>query len=684
MTRATLPPFLFHVPVPRRRWRPVALAAACAAAWLHAPAASAQGQPAAPEDIGTVVVSGTRQRTAEAAGQAQMREADALTTGAALELVPGVAQSKVGARNEQMVFVRGFDLRQVPVFIDGVPVYVPYDGYADLGRFNTFDLARVEVEKGYSSLLYGANTLGGAINLVGRRPAKALELDAGAGLATDRNLGPVQSWWSYANLGTRREDWYAQLSASHLVQDAFSLPGGFAPAKAEDGGVRDNSDLHDRKVALKLGWTPRAGDEYTLNLIDQHGAKGTPPYAGGVASVTPRFWRWPYWDKRSAYLLSRTSFGEHVLKLRVFRDTFKNSLYAYDDASYATQKKPSSFQSWYDDYTDGASAQVDLALTPADTLGLAAHWKKDVHREHNAGEPIRRFEDVTTSLAAEHSHRFSPLLALVAGAGRDTRDTRAAQDYNGKTGVVSDFARGDGSATNAQLALLLTPSAQWQARLSLARKSRFPTIKDRYSYRMGTALPNADLRPEHANHVELGVSGRAAPGLQLDAAVFRSRITDLIQSVSVGTPCGTTACLQAQNIGRARAQGLELGFDWRLGALLLDGHYQFLDRDNLSSPAVLLTDTPRQQALLHAAWLAVPGLTLHANLKAATQRWSTSDGLQRAAGFGVVDLKAQWQASALVSLEAGVHNAGDRLYAYAEGFPEPGRQWFLQGRLSWQ
>ena len=637
--------------------------------------------------IGTVVVTGAVPRNGDAVNARQMRQADALTVGDALAEVAGVAQSKVGARNEQMVQVRGFDLRQVPVFIDGVPVYVPYDGYVDLGRFNTFDLARVQVDKGgAASLLYGANTLGGAINLVGRRPQKPLELDAGLGLTPDRSLGGVNAGWGYANLGTRQGDWYAQASLSHLAQSRFDLPAGFAATKAEDGGARNNSDLRDRKLALKLGWLPGGDDEYAVNVIDQHGTKGTPPYAGDVASVTPRYWRWPYWDKQSVYGLSRTALGAHVLKLRLFHDVFRNALSAYDDAAYTAQKKGSSFNSFYDDYSNGASAQLDLALSAANTLGVAAHWKQDVHRENNAGEPQRHFADRTQSLALEDRHQLSATTTLVAGLGHDSRQTLQAQDYNSKTGVVSDFATGSGSADNALLALQFSPVAGWQTKASLARKSRFPTIKDRYSYRLGTALPNATLKPERATHAELGLSGQALVGLQVNAAVFRSDISDLIQSVSVATLCGTSACLQAQNIGRARAQGVELGAEWRLGAWQLDGHYQYLDRDNLSQPQVLLTDTPRHQLSGHVGVTLSPTVVLHGQLKLASSRYSSSDGLQVAGRYAVADLKAVWtpqQAAVPLAWEAGVHNLGDRRYAYSEGFPEPGRQLFVQARLTW-
>ncbi|EMT5004916.1 TonB-dependent receptor plug domain-containing protein, partial [Pseudomonas aeruginosa] len=97
---------------------------------------------------------------------------DRRDVGEALNTLPGVYLQGGGNRNERQVSVRGFDSRQVPLFIDGVPVYVPYDGNIDLGRFLTSDLAGIEVSKGYASLLQGPNMLGGAINLATRRPTR--------------------------------------------------------------------------------------------------------------------------------------------------------------------------------------------------------------------------------------------------------------------------------------------------------------------------------------------------------------------------------------------------------------------------------------------------------------------------------------------------------------------------------
>ncbi|GAB3973449.1 hypothetical protein GCM10028806_27310 [Spirosoma terrae] len=111
--------------------------------------------------LGEVTVLGRRGvDSTNTAFSRQIEAFNRLDVGRALNVLPGVTLSSVGARNETMVYVRGFDLRQVPVFIDGIPVYVPYDGYVDLGRFTTFDLAEVNVAKGFSSVTYGPNTLG--------------------------------------------------------------------------------------------------------------------------------------------------------------------------------------------------------------------------------------------------------------------------------------------------------------------------------------------------------------------------------------------------------------------------------------------------------------------------------------------------------------------------------------------
>lgn len=90
----------------------------------------------------------------------QQNEAKRVTDVA--KFTPGVyVNQSYGNRNEKTISIRGFKSTQVPVYIDGIPIYVPYDGNMDLNRFVTGDLSKVMISKGASSVLYGPNALGG-------------------------------------------------------------------------------------------------------------------------------------------------------------------------------------------------------------------------------------------------------------------------------------------------------------------------------------------------------------------------------------------------------------------------------------------------------------------------------------------------------------------------------------------
>ncbi len=267
-----------------------------------------------------------------------MRDFDGNTVADAANLLPGVTASITGARNEQTLYVRGFDIKHVPLFLDGIPIYVPYDGYPDLARFTTFDLSEVVVSKGFTSVLYGPNTMGGAINMVSRRPEKTFEGDISAGISTGNAYNTA------LNIGSNQQTWYIQTGASYLDSDYFRLSDDFQPTKTEDGDHRNNSYQQDEKVHIKVGFTPNKDDEYAFSYISQHGEKGTPPYTGTDPSVTARYWQWPYWDKQSYYFTSMTNFDDiGYVKSRFFHDIFKNSLFSYDDDSYTTISKKYAF-----------------------------------------------------------------------------------------------------------------------------------------------------------------------------------------------------------------------------------------------------------------------------------------------------------------------------------------------------
>ena len=146
----------------------IGLIACCAAMALHGEVFTL-GQVEVVESVGGVQKSDTNVVTID---EQQMQKNEIKRLSEVAYSTPGVYVDKKGPRAEQSIQVRGFDARRVPLFIDGIPVYVPYDGNLDFGRFTTFDLSRIDISKGSSSVLYGPNTMGGAINLITKKTYK--------------------------------------------------------------------------------------------------------------------------------------------------------------------------------------------------------------------------------------------------------------------------------------------------------------------------------------------------------------------------------------------------------------------------------------------------------------------------------------------------------------------------------
>ncbi len=146
--------------------------------------------------------------------QSQMQQLNRTNVAQALNTMPGVVIQKSGNRNETQVNVRGFDSRQIPVFFDGIPTYVPYDGTLDLGRFMTSELASVELSTGYTSLLQGPNLMGGAINLTTATPKKPLEVNINLNQGFARGADNAHNM--SARLGGRNDLGFIQVSSNGL------------------------------------------------------------------------------------------------------------------------------------------------------------------------------------------------------------------------------------------------------------------------------------------------------------------------------------------------------------------------------------------------------------------------------------------------------------------------------------
>jgi len=601
----------------------------------------------------------------------RMEEFNRLDAGRALNILPGITLSNIGARNESGVFVRGFDLRQVPVFIDGIPVYVPYDGYADLGRFTTFDLAEINVAKGFSSVLYGANAMGGAINLVSRRPVNKFEINGATGYLTG-------GYRSNINIGSNLGKIFIQGSISQINRDYYNLSQSFDSVAHENGGRRDNSYSKDTKYSIKVGFTPSKKQEYVINYINQQGEKGTPVYAGADTKNSllskPRYWQWPYWNKESFYFLSNTTLNANsYVRVRLYYDKFKNLLSSFDDVSYTGISKPYAFKSYYNDDTYGGSAELGTRKINKNDIKLAVHFKRDRHKEYNAGEPVRTFEDNTFSAGIEDIYQPIARLKIVPGVSFNARQSAKAQNYNGTTKEISNFAGNGNSAWNYQIGAFYSLSETGLLNFTVARKTRFATVKDRYSYRMGTAIPNPDLKSESALNYEVSYSEIFLKKLKFQASLFYSKLNNTIQSVSNVQP----GLSQLQNTGIAEFYGLEGSLDCSLLKGLNSGvNYTYIERHNLSKSEIKFTDVPAHKLIGYIRYSPLKNSYIIASAEYNTKRYSTTYGAY-VGGFMVVNTKASFKIWKWLGVEGGINNILDRNYSLSEGYPEQGRNYFI-------
>lgn len=618
------------------RARSIGLTLACAGAF-----SVAQGQESDVFALGRLTVTAEREQDVVNDALITSQELwafDRNTLDEAVKIIPGVTSNldSNGRRNERDILVRGYGRWQVPLSIDGIRIYLPADNRLDFGRFLTQDLAEIQVQKGYVSVLDGPGGLGGAINLVTRKPAEAFEARGQYGASFDNDQS-YAGWSGFASVGTKQDLYYAQLSGSYLDRDHWRVSDDFRATPIEDGGDRNRSSNRDWRINGKVGFTPNETDEYSLSFTSQSGAKGAPLNVYNNPPNPPNsYWDWPYWDIKNIYFLSNTDLGgSSYLKGRAFVNSFDNALWAYDDARYTTQSSNGRFRSVYADTGYGGSVEFGTTLFERNTLKAAAHYRRDEHVERNFNrptsplanvEPKQTNEEDTWSLAVENTFALSDALDLIAGLSYDKNDLRKAEEFNTTQGLFN-YPTGGSDAVNAQAAVHWQYDESASLRGSISSRTRFPTIFERFSTRFGTARPNPDLATERGINYEIAWEGNVSERTNLSAAFFYNDVKDMIQTVVV-VP-GSAQITQAQNVGDGEYYGVELGGDTQVADQLRVGFsYTYMERDikDALQPNIEATGTPTNQAFVFATYSPLEALSLTPSIEYADERWSDVTG----------------------------------------------------------
>jgi len=604
--------------------------------------------------------------------------------GQAVSRVPGVVIREGGRRAESQASIRGFDSRQISLNLDGIPIYLPYDGNMDLSRYLTSDLSRIEVQKTMGSLLLGPNNMGGSINLVSRKPTQPFEGSATVGLESGES--GIFSKFGNVQIGGRvNERFYFMAGVSKVRNDDFPLSNDFTPSTnqftqtvVQPKGDRLRSANESETLNFKVGFTPNKTDEYVVGYHQITGQKEAPLYADGDLSgnaARPAYWDWPQWDKRSLYFLSHTQFDKTYLKTRAYYDQFDNALNSYDDETYSSVTKGYAFRSQYDDQGVGASAELGHQLENQ-LLKMALHVKYDEHKERDLNkdnldvdQSWRTYQNEIYSFGLEDAIQISEATKLTLGYRRDQYRVTKTDDGDPNTQPSKDQI-----ANNFQIKAEHQIGSQTLFG-GLSKKTRFPSIKETYSYRLGQAIPNADLDAESALHYELGSLGTIGQ-IDYQANLFYSDITDAIESVSIEPSlCSEDAssCSQNQNIGTATHYGAEFMVKVPMTEdTRLDLNYAYLKRD-LADSTLKPTQSPEHQGLITLNWFATPAMDLALDWEIKTKRETTTDGLRPTDGYQLWHLRGAYQINKQVSANAVLKNALDTDYQIYDGDPMPGR-----------
>ena len=454
-----------------------------------------------------------------------------------LSYTPGTYVS-TGAKSEWSVKLRGLSTNRVTLLYDGIPVYEPYYNSFDLKAISSDQVDSVKVVKGASSVLYGPNTMGGIVDVLSKRPASdqfTLRLDYG----TQKTTG------IYASGALRGRNILFTGSGSREASDGYNWVNGGSTE------LRGNSDYERTNLGGKLYYYPGNGAEVMAEVNFYQAEYGVPT---ATAYYKQQYWRFRDWQRLLANLGGSFPIldGGYV-KARMYYIKHYNVLDAYKNSQFSTL----TWESTYDNFALGAFVLGMVPLGERNQLHASASYRDDdVSTQSAVGAAWEHYEHKTLSLGVEDRFRVNEKIELMAGASLDHLNK---QDGGSKTTL------------NPILGVKFNPNAWTDLHLTLAQKSRFPSMKNLYS------LPenggNPDLRDEIGTNVEFGFTYDR--GWFVSGAIFQNRIRDMIES-----RINADFIKQNINVAKARISGFELEARKAFGPFSISASYTYLDTLN--------------------------------------------------------------------------------------------------------
>ena len=526
---------------------------------------------------------------------------------------PGTASS---------VLIRGADAKQSVVLIDGVRIGSSTTGAANWAALPLANIERIEIVYGPLATLYGADAIGGVVQIFTRHgdgaPRVTATLSAGSDQSRNADVGisGKAGGFSYAIAAVRDQD------------EGFSAtkPGSSSYNADNDGYKRDSASA---RFAADVGADSQVGLLYLHSRLQAQ-------YDSGASKF----------DTRAAQDLDNVAVFANTRFTPNWR--VQGQIGQADDKSVSISSAAASGTSAIETRQTQFSIQSDVILGPDLLQVLLERREEEVVSGSTAAVNTTR---ATNSVGASYSLKRGAQLAT-ASVRRDD-----STQYGGKTtgavGYGYRFSQG------------------LRANVSAGTSFRAPTFNELYFPGFGLA----SNKPEHGRNVEGGLYWNDS---QSEASIvyFHNRLTDLLVTAAVcpvSPAVYTFGC--AYNVDRATLSGVTIGGRTRLASVDLRGSLDFQDpRDDTTGKQLV------RRAKRHAqfsAEYALGALTTGAGLTVSSHRFDDLANRNTLGGYGLVNLFATYQLTPDWSLQARWNNAADKKYELARNYGTAGSQVFV-------
>jgi outer membrane cobalamin receptor len=573
-------------------------------------------------------------RNAEAGGRLSLAEL--------LWTSPSVVSKDYG--NLTTIGLRGANTEQTLILLDGVRLNSAQDNLFDLTTLPLTLAQRVEVVRGNSSALYGANSIGGLVNVITPEPDRfGVKATAGIGSFGKRYLQATHSNWA-APIG------YMVAASLNRTGDRFSYRD-----TSDSVHERVNSDINSQDVMAKGVF---AQGPQRVSLLGEY-------------NVTRRGEPGPTtWPADSARMDDYRGIAHLSYELQE-TDNSRLEAQLYHHQSWRHYWNPDTL-SWVNDThvttVSGITVKQTTHLAGWATAIVGLEGEREQFRSSAIGTPQRW----TGSGWAEARLRWLAFDIIPMARFDRLNDSRLQPD--------STLTRSNTRVINPKLSLSYAGPASINLYASVGRSFRAPTFNELYWPEDMWTRGNPRLKPEWATSADLGVSARHGSLLSGRLGLWYSFLTDLIEwqpdSAYVYRPV---------NLDTATITGgeLELSLSSRHTGVSGNATYMLArshSMDLIYRPRLSFGVSP---------WAGWGIAKLNCDLRYTGLRYTTPDTLPPTSKNSLPEFILIDVGLALsptfgrigTALRGGVRNLLDRQYEVMKDYPVPGRSWYAELEL---